>query len=70
MSINNLPVQVHQRTDFAKKHGYIYVGKGWFRPRHCYSIAMEGAIKSKMQSKDVQFPPVKYNGSFGDIIPQ
>jgi hypothetical protein len=51
---------VAPNVPFAKKHGYKYVGDGWFIPIHTYKIAMAGVMES----------PVKYNGSFLDTIPQ
>lgn len=53
-------IYVAPNHPFAQKHGYRYLGKGVFIPKFTYKIAMS----------DVAVSPVKYNGSFVDIIPQ
>jgi hypothetical protein len=65
----------------AVKENYRYVGKGCWLPKNTFSIALgivheqkkSGSFNGFYNAKTDQFvglPPVKYNGSFVDIIPQ
>lgn len=62
------------------KH-YVYVGKGWYRAKRTYNTFMEAIYNQeiehkrrvKLRAQKVKIgtlSPVKYNGSFMDMIPQ
>jgi hypothetical protein len=60
---------------------FVYVGKGWYRAKYAYTTIMEAIHAQEMEHKRRikiraqrlkigTLSPVKYNGSFMDMIPQ
>lgn len=62
----------HKQITFARSKGYRYAGKGFFIYEGL--VLINGSIlsvkKVNIKLLNVAVSPVKYNGSFGDTIPQ
>lgn len=59
-------------THFAKMHKYRYVGKGVFiyEGLVCSNSSIKSVKEVTINELNDEMTPVKYNGSFIDIIPQ